>query len=81
MFYVKQKLMKYEFDRDMDEIYQRSLVKSFKKTIDDALFSFVIVDMINERLNKLEEMSLYAKQKSYHVYIGDLTDFWTQARR
>jgi hypothetical protein len=67
--------MKYEFDRDMDETYQKSLVKSFKKTVDDALFNFIIVDMINERLSKLEEMSLYAKQKGYHVYIGEMTDF------
>jgi hypothetical protein len=67
--------MKYEYDKDMDETYQKSLVKSFKKTIDDALFNFIIVDMINERLNKMEDMSSYAKQRGFHVYIGEMIDY------
>jgi hypothetical protein len=67
--------MKYEYDKDMDETYQKSLVKSFKKTIDDALFNFMVVDMINEKLAKLNEMSTYAKQRGYHVYVAEMTDF------
>ena len=67
--------MKYEFDAEMDEAYQRSLVKSFKKTIDDDLFNFIIVDMINHKLSKLEEMSQYAKAKGgFQTYIIELND-------
>jgi hypothetical protein len=64
--------MKYEYDKKMDESYQRSLIKSFKKTIDDFLFKFVIVDMINKNLNQIDEMSSYAKIKGFQTYIIDL---------
>lgn len=59
--------MKYEYDKAMDEAYQKSLVKSFKKTIDDDLFEFIIVDMVNERLHHIEEMSSYAQLKGFQV--------------
>ena len=65
----KQIVMKYEYDETMDEAYQRSLVKSFKKTIDDDLFRFVLVDMINDKLAKLEEMSFYATVRGFQVYV------------
>ena len=65
--------MKYEYDEAMDETYQRSLVKSFKKTIDDDLFNFIIVDMINNKMSKIEEMSQYAKAKGgFQTYIIEL---------
>jgi hypothetical protein len=66
------KVMKYEYDKKMDESYQRSLIKSFKKTIDDYLFKFIIVDMINKNLNQIDEMSNYAKIKGFQTYIIDL---------
>lgn len=64
--------MKYEYDKKMDESYQRSLIKSFKKTIDDYLFKFVIVDMINKNLSQIDEMINYAKIKGFQAYIIDL---------
>ncbi|RNA27295.1 ylp motif-containing 1 [Brachionus plicatilis] len=65
-------LMKYEYDKEMDEAYQKSLVKSFKKIIDDDLFNFIIVDMINERKNHIEEMFSHATLKAFQVYVADL---------
>ena len=65
--------MKYEYDRDMDESYQRSLVKSFKKTVDDDLFDFIIVDMINDKMAKIDEMNLHAKMKGFSTYVIELT--------
>lgn len=65
--------MKYEYDASMDESYQRSLVKSFKKTVDDDLFDLIIVDMINEKMAKIDEMNLHAKMKGFHVYVIELT--------
>ena len=59
--------MKYEFDKAMDEVYQKSLVKSFKKTIDDDLFQFVIVDMVNEHMHHIEDMSSHAQLKGFQV--------------
>lgn len=64
--------MKYEYDESLNEAYQRSLIKSFKKLIDDDLFNFIIVDMINEKLNKIEEISVYAKQRGFQIYIAEL---------
>jgi CRISPR/Cas system-associated endoribonuclease Cas2 len=48
--------MKYKYDDSMDEAYQRSLVTKFKKTVDDDLDNFIIVDMINNKISKIEEM-------------------------
>ena len=68
----KQIVMKYEYDKDMDEAYQRSLIKSLKKTIDDALFNFLIVDMINDKVSRIDEMNTYAKMKGFHVYVVEM---------
>ena len=64
--------MKYEYDKEMDETYQKSLIKSLKKTIDDSLFNFIIVDMVNQKINKIEEMNTYAKMKGFQVYIIEM---------
>ncbi len=64
--------MKYEYDDTMNETYQRSLIKSFKKTIDDGLFSFVLVDMINQNMKHVDEMSRHARAKGFHTYLVDL---------
>jgi hypothetical protein len=60
--------MEYEYDKDMDEVYQKSLVKLFKKTIEDDLFEFIIVDMVNEKLLYIDEMSNHAKTKGFQVH-------------
>ena len=64
--------MKYEYDEGMDEAYQKSLIKSFKKLVDDDLFNFILVDMINEKIAPIEEMSSHARLKGYQIYIADL---------
>jgi hypothetical protein len=67
--------MKYKYDESMDEAYQRSLVTKFKKTVDDDLDNFIIVDMINNKMSKIEEMSQYAKARcGFHTYIIELND-------
>lgn len=66
-------LMKYEFDKSMDDVYQRSLVKAFKKTLDDGLFNFVIVDMVNNRMSLLDEINLHATLRGYKLYVIELT--------
>lgn len=59
--------MKYEYDATMEKSYRDSLIKSFKKTIIDGFFNFVIVDCINNELKHYEEMWLFAKQKNWQV--------------
>ena len=65
-------MLKYEYDRSLDEAYQRSLIKSFKKTIDDGLFNFIIVDMVNEKMGPVNEMSAYGKAKGFFTFIIEL---------
>ena len=64
--------MKYEYDESMNEAYQKSLIKSFKKIADDDLFNFILVDMINEKIAPIEEMSSHAIIKGFQIYIADL---------
>jgi len=67
----KQTTMKYEYDSSLDETYQRSLVKSFKKAVDDDLFSLLIVDMINEKVPMMNEMDLYATTRGFFTFVVD----------
>ena len=66
------KISKYKYDVDLDKTYQQSLIKSFKKTIDDNLSNFVIVDMINERVDQIDEMFTYAKSHDFSPFIVEL---------
>lgn len=59
--------MKYEYDAAAEPSYLDSLVKSFKKTISDGFFPFIIVDCINEKLKKYEEMYNFAISKGFQV--------------
>ena len=56
----------------MEETYRASLIKSFKKQIDDGYFSFILVDCINNLNKHYEEMWSYAKQKGFEVYIAEM---------
>ncbi|XP_044747679.1 YLP motif-containing protein 1-like isoform X2 [Coccinella septempunctata] len=66
---VKLKEMVYEFEAGMEESYRNSLVKSFKKTITDGYFPFIIVDNVNDKVKYFGEMWSFAKQNGFQVYI------------
>lgn len=57
----------YEYEAEMEERYMQSLVKTFKKTLADALFQFIIVDSYNITLTYLAELHASAKQFNYYV--------------
>ena len=57
----------YEYEAELEDSYRASLVKSFKKQIDDGYFSFIMVDCINNLSKHYEEMWSYAKQKGFEV--------------
>ena len=59
--------MKYEYDAELESSYRSSLVKSFKKQIDDGYFSFILVDCINDKTEHYRPMWSYAKQKGFEV--------------
>ena len=60
-------LQQYEYEAEMEESYRSSLLKSFKKQIDDGYFNFIMVDCINDKIGKFLEMHDYAKLNSFEV--------------
>ena len=60
----------YEYEAELEDTYRTSLIKSFKKQIDDGYFSFIMVDCINNLTKHYEEMWSYAKQKGFEVNHG-----------
>lgn len=65
----KQMVMTYEFDASLVNTYERGLIKSFKKTVDDNLFNFIIIDMVNEKIENIEDISSYAKSRGFCIYV------------
>ncbi len=58
----------------MEDIYRQSLVKSFKKQVDDGYFTFLIVDCINDKTKHYSEMWSYAKQRGFEVRTANYLD-------
>ncbi|XP_030747239.1 YLP motif-containing protein 1-like isoform X2 [Sitophilus oryzae] len=69
---VKIKEMVYEYEAEMEETYRMSLIKSFKKTITDGYFNFIVVDNVNQKVKNFGEMWSFAKQSGFQVYICEL---------
>ncbi|XP_074640028.1 uncharacterized protein LOC141898107 isoform X2 [Tubulanus polymorphus] len=65
---IKQKVMEYEYEPILEESYRQSMLKSFKKTVDDGYFPFILVDAVNEKVIHFEEFWSFAKQKGFQVY-------------
>ncbi|CAG5119307.1 unnamed protein product, partial [Candidula unifasciata] len=70
---VKKRVLEYEYEQALEDPYRQSLLKSFKKTIDDGFFPFIIVDATNEKVAHFSEFWSYAKSKGFQVYVGELT--------
>lgn len=68
---VKIKEMKYEYEAEMEESYRQSLIKSFKKTITDGYFPFVVVDNVNQKVRNFGEMWSFAKQNGFQVKLSN----------
>ncbi len=59
---------KYEYEEELEDSYRASLIKSFKKQVDDGYFSFIMVDCINNLNKHYEDIWSYAKQKGFEVF-------------
>lgn len=64
---VKVKKQIYEYEMEMEENYTQCLMKSYKKTITDGLFNFIIVDCINQTLRHFTEIYNFAKLNGFMV--------------
>ncbi|KAL8464988.1 hypothetical protein ACS0TY_034461 [Phlomoides rotata] len=70
---VVKKVMEYCYEPDMEEAYRSSMLKAFKKTLDDGAFPFVIVDDRNLRVADFAQFWATAKRSGYEVYLLEAT--------
>ncbi|KAL6973319.1 hypothetical protein U1Q18_027499 [Sarracenia purpurea var. burkii] len=66
---VMKKVMEYCYEPEMEEAYRTSMLKAFKKTLDEGVFSFVIVDDRNLRVADFAQFWATAKRSGYEVYL------------
>ncbi|XP_056619828.1 YLP motif-containing protein 1 isoform X3 [Triplophysa dalaica] len=79
---VKHKVLEYEYEPEMEDTYRSSMLKTFKKTLDDGFFPFIILDAINDRAKYFDQFWSAAKTKGFEVYLAEITaDHQTCAKR
>ncbi|XP_062406105.1 YLP motif-containing protein 1 isoform X2 [Sardina pilchardus] len=79
---VKNKVLEYEYEPEMEDTYRSSMLKTFKKTLDDGFFPFIIIDAINDKVKYFDQFWSAAKTKGFEVYVAEITaDNQTCAKR
>ncbi|KAK7292237.1 hypothetical protein RIF29_08014 [Crotalaria pallida] len=66
---VMKKVMEYCYEPEMEEAYRSSMLKAFKKTVEEGVFTFIIVDDRNLRVADFAQFWATAKRSGYEVYI------------
>uniref|UniRef100_A0A4W5LAK7 Uncharacterized protein n=1 Tax=Hucho hucho TaxID=62062 RepID=A0A4W5LAK7_9TELE len=64
---VKLKCLEYEYEAEMEDTYRNSMLKTFRKTLDDGFFPFIIIDAINDRVKYFDQFWSAAKTKGFEV--------------
>uniref|UniRef100_A0A3Q3Q402 YLP motif-containing protein 1 n=1 Tax=Monopterus albus TaxID=43700 RepID=A0A3Q3Q402_MONAL len=79
---VKTKVLEYEYEPEMEDTYRSSMLKTFRKTLDDGFFPFIILDTINDKVKQFDKFWSAAKTKGFEVYLAEITaDTHTCAKR
>ncbi|XP_005170211.2 YLP motif-containing protein 1 isoform X1 [Danio rerio] len=79
---IKTKVLEYEYEPEMEDTYRSSMLKTFKKTLDDGFFPFIILDAINDKVKYFDQFWSAAKTKGFEVYLAEITtDQQTCAKR
>lgn len=60
-------VLEYEYEPEMEDTYRNSMLKTFKKTLDDGFFPFIILDTINDRVKHFDQFWSAAKTKGFEV--------------
>ncbi|KAF8769733.1 hypothetical protein HU200_006342 [Digitaria exilis] len=66
---LTKKVIEYCYEPEMEETYRSSMLKAFKKTLDEGNFTFVIVDDRNLRVADFAQYWATAKHSGYEVYL------------
>ncbi|XP_076893265.1 uncharacterized protein LOC143545230 [Bidens hawaiensis] len=67
--HVMKTVMEYCYEPEMEEAYRASMLKAFKKTLDEGVYSFIIVDDRNLRVADFAQFWATAKRSGYEVYL------------
>ncbi|XP_069807271.1 YLP motif-containing protein 1 isoform X2 [Dendropsophus ebraccatus] len=79
---VIRKVMEYEYEPEMEDSYRSGMLKTFKKTLDDGFFPFIILDSVHDRVRHFEQFWSAAKTKGFEVYLAEIVaDLQTCAKR
>ncbi|KAL4012543.1 hypothetical protein IC575_029646 [Cucumis melo] len=70
---ITKKVMEYCYEPQMEEAYRSSMLKAFRKTLEEGIFTFVIVDDRNLRVADFAQFWAIAKSSGYEVYILEAT--------
>ncbi|KAK4264232.1 hypothetical protein QN277_025440 [Acacia crassicarpa] len=70
---VMKKVMEYCYEPEMEEAYRSSMLKAFKKNVEEGAFTFIIVDDRNLRVADFAQFWATAKRSGYEVYILEAT--------
>ncbi|KAK8938397.1 hypothetical protein KSP39_PZI010903 [Platanthera zijinensis] len=70
---MTKKVIEYCYEPEMEEAYRSSMLKAFKKTLDDGIFNLVIVDDRNLRVADFAQFWAIAKRSRFEVYLLDAT--------
>ncbi|CAL9126013.1 unnamed protein product [Musa acuminata var. zebrina] len=63
------KVVEYCYEPEMEEAYRSSMLKAFKKTLEEGIFTFIIVDDRNLRVADFAQFWAVAKRSGYEVYL------------
>lgn len=66
-------VLEYEYEPEMEDTYRNSMLKTFRKTLDDGFFPFIILDAINEKVKYFDQFWSAAKTKGFEVSCLSLT--------
>ncbi len=66
-FQLHMKKMVYEYEKGMEDTYMQYLMKSYKKTVVDGLFDFIIVDSVASTLRYYTDFYNFAKVYAFTV--------------
>ncbi|GAV73831.1 AAA_33 domain-containing protein [Cephalotus follicularis] len=70
---VVKMVMEYCYEPEMEEAYRSSMLKAFKKTLEEGIFTFIIVDDRNLRVADFAQFWATAKSLGYEVYMLEAT--------
>ncbi|KAK2864433.1 hypothetical protein Q7C36_003587 [Tachysurus vachellii] len=70
---IKTKVLEYEYEPEMEDTYRNSMLKTFRKTLDDGFFPFIILDAINDKVKYFDQFWSAAKTKGFEVYVAEVS--------